>query len=79
MALVEKPKIKTLITEAQKGDQDAVVLLVRRFIPVVKKYSRWMGYEEAYADLVVWIVSTVNKYKCVFRLIRTVNPETSGH
>lgn len=61
--MVEKPKIKTLITEAQKGDQDAVVQLVRRFIPVVNKYSRWMGYEEAYADLVVWIVSAVHKYQ----------------
>lgn len=65
MALVDKPKIKNLIIKAQSGDQDAVLQLVRRFIPIIKKYSRWMGYEEAYADLVVWIVSRAHKYKPV--------------
>lgn len=60
-------KIKVLISKAQNGDQDAVAELVHRFIPAVKKYSRWMGYEEAYADLVVWLVSNVHKYKPVKR------------
>lgn len=58
----QKKSLKMLIANAQKGDQDALVQLVHRFTPVAKKYSRTMGYEEAYADLIVWIVSAVLKY-----------------
>jgi hypothetical protein len=49
-----KIKLKTLIANAKDGDQDAIVQLVHRFIPAIKKYSHRMGYEEAYADLVAW-------------------------
>lgn len=61
----KRHKIKVLISNVQNGDQDAVAELIHRFIPIVKKYSRWMDYEEAYADLIAWIVSTVHKYKSV--------------
>ncbi len=55
-------KVKLLVVNAQNGDQDALIQLVYRFIPIVKKYSRGMGYEEAYADLIAWIVNAVHKY-----------------
>jgi len=61
----KKQKLKVLIVNAQNGDQDSVVNLVHRFIPTVKKYSRRMGYEEAYADLIAWMVNAVHKYKSV--------------
>ena len=62
-------KLKVLIADAQNGNQDAVVQLVvqlvHRFIPIVKKYSGRMGYEEADADLIAWFVNAVHKYRLV--------------
>ncbi|WP_051534139.1 helix-turn-helix domain-containing protein [Desulfitibacter alkalitolerans] len=61
----ELSNLRVLIINAQNGDQDSVVHLVHWFIPLVKKYSRRMGYEEAYADLIVWMVNAVHKYRSV--------------
>jgi len=61
----KRQKLKVLIVNGQNGDQESVVHLVHRFIPLVKKYSRRMGYEEAYADLIAWMVNAVHKYKPV--------------
>lgn len=58
-----RQKLQGIINNAQNGDQDAVVQLVHRFIPIIKKYSREMAYEEAYADLVAWTVNAIYKYK----------------
>ena len=58
-----RQKLLGIIINAQNGDQDAVVKLVHRFIPLIKKYSREMGYEEAYADLVTWTVKAIHKYR----------------
>ncbi len=37
--------------------------VVHRFIPIVKKYSRQLGYDDAYSDLVTWIVEAVYRYQ----------------
>lgn len=59
----QKPKLRELIAEANCGSEEALFQLVHRFIPVVKKYSRRLGYEEAYADLVMWIIKAVRRYE----------------
>jgi len=61
--MVRRQKIIGIIINAQNGDQDAVVQLVHKFIPLIKKYSREMDYEEAYADLVAWTVKAIHKYR----------------
>lgn len=58
-----RQKLLGIIINAQNGDQDAVIQLVHRFIPIIKKYSREMGYEEASADLVAWTVKAIHKYR----------------
>jgi DNA-directed RNA polymerase specialized sigma subunit len=59
----ERVKFRNLIANAQNGDQDAIVQLVHRFIPLIKRHSRRMGYEEAYADLIAWTVNAIHKYQ----------------
>lgn len=63
MLLSEKTRLKGLIIEAQKGNQDAVAQLIHRFMPAITRYSRSMGYDEAYADLIAWLIGSINKYK----------------
>ncbi|GFN22955.1 helix-turn-helix domain-containing protein [Thermanaeromonas sp. C210] len=60
-----KVKLRELIMKAQAGDQEALAELIQRFSPVIKKYSRRLGYdyEEARSDLVAWIVDAVRRYK----------------
>lgn len=56
-------RLRELIVRATGGDREAMTQVVQRFIPVVKKYSRRMGYDEACGDLVVWIVGAVRRYR----------------
>jgi len=56
-----KPKLRELIAKAD--DQEALFQIVQRLTPLVKKYSRRLGYPDAYPDLVIWILAAVKRYK----------------
>ena len=51
-----KPSLRKLITKAKDGDAEATAQLVSRLIPLVKKYTHRLGYDDAYSELVTWIV-----------------------
>jgi len=59
----EKPRLRELIDMAVSGNQDAMSQLVDRFTPIIKRYSRQIGYDEACADLVVWMIEAVYRYQ----------------
>lgn len=52
-----------MIALAKSGNEEAMAQVVKRFIPIVKKYSRQLRYEEACSDLVTWIVEAVHRYQ----------------
>ncbi|SFG98619.1 hypothetical protein SAMN05660649_03401 [Desulfotomaculum arcticum] len=56
-------RLTELIARAQNGDQEALAQVVERFLPIVKKYSHDLDHDEAYSDLIAWIVVAVNRYK----------------
>jgi DNA-directed RNA polymerase specialized sigma subunit len=58
-----RQKLHELIDQAKTGDGEAITYIIHRFMPLVKKYSRDMGYEEACSDLVKWIVEAVYRYQ----------------
>ncbi|MCL6476785.1 MAG: helix-turn-helix domain-containing protein [Peptococcaceae bacterium] len=58
-----KPRLRDLITLAKNGDKDAMARVVERFVPIVRKYGRKLGYEEACSDLVTWIIEAVHRYR----------------
>ncbi|BBB92662.1 MAG TPA: helix-turn-helix domain-containing protein [Methylomusa anaerophila] len=58
-----KPKLKELIIQAQNGNTEATAQLVFRLSPLVRKYSRQLGYDEACSDLVTWIVEAIHRYQ----------------
>lgn len=51
------------ILEAQNGSNDATLLLVHKFNPLLKKYAKKLGYEDAYSDLLVDFLSLIKKMK----------------
>jgi len=34
-----------------------MIQIVHRFTPLIRKYSSQLGYDEAYSDLIIWIVN----------------------
>lgn len=58
-----KLKLRELIDLAKSGNEEAMTQVVKRFIPIVKKYSRQLGYEEACSDLMTWIIEAVYGYR----------------
>lgn len=58
-----KPKLRELIVQVKNGEEDAILEVVHRFTPLIRKYCRRMGYDEACSDLVVWIVKAVHRYE----------------
>jgi len=61
--LTSKPRLRELIAKAKNGDAEAMTRLVGRLIPLVKKYSRRLGYEDACSDLVTRIIEAVHRYR----------------
>jgi hypothetical protein len=59
----KKPKLRELISRAKAGDRQALAEIVQRLTPLVKKYSRRLGYTDACSDLVSWILAAVKRYK----------------
>ncbi len=58
-----KPSLRKLISKAKDGDAEATAQLVSRLIPLVKKYTHRLGYDDAYSELVTWIVEAVHRYQ----------------
>ncbi len=56
-------KLSELIARAKSGDQEALAQVVERFQPILKKYSRRLDNDDAYSDLVTWIISAVKRYQ----------------
>jgi len=52
------------IHKGQEGDQQAVLTLVQRFNPLLKKYARKLETEDAYYDLELEFLETVMKLNC---------------
>ncbi len=48
-----------LIYEAQRDDKNAMMELITRFQPLLRKYARKLGYEDAYEDTVLYFIQLV--------------------
>ncbi|MCG0276047.1 MAG: helix-turn-helix domain-containing protein [Thermosediminibacteraceae bacterium] len=59
----KNPKLRDLISRAKEGDEEAIVQLVKRFTPIVKKYTGKIGNGEMYSNLIEWIIKAVKRYQ----------------
>lgn len=51
--------ICSLLEKAQQGDQAAMLELINRFQPLLKKYARKLGYDDAYEDCLLFFIELV--------------------
>ena len=52
------------VQECQRGNQEAKLELIKKFEPALKKYARKLGTEDAYYDLQLDFLETINAIKC---------------
>lgn len=50
-----------LVSKAQNGNETAMLSIIIRFEPLIKKLSRELNYEEAQTDLIIFIIELTRK------------------
>jgi len=55
--------ITDLITKAQEGNEDATLLLIKKFNPLLNKYAFKLSYEDAYDDLLVNFIELIHNIR----------------
>lgn len=56
--------LKILIEDAQHSDQEATLKLVQIFLPCIKKYTRWMNYDEDFkSDMTLALIDLIQSIK----------------
>jgi hypothetical protein len=61
--LKDNLRLKELIIKAQNGDAGATEQFINRLLPLIKKHSYKLGYDDAYSDLTTWILEAIHRYK----------------
>jgi len=61
--LDKKTKLSELIARVKSGDQEAIAQIVERFQPLLKKYGYRFGSDDAYSDLVIWMINAIKCYQ----------------
>lgn len=51
--------ICSLLTKAQQGDEEAMLELIKRFQPLIRKYARKLEYDDAYEDCLLFFIELV--------------------
>lgn len=76
----------TLITKARTGDADAMLQVIHEFQPLLLKYTRKLGYEDAYSDLILFFIELVHKIpeqlilkNNIGKLIKYITTSTKNH
>lgn len=53
--------IYNLLIKAQQGNQEAMLELINRFQPLLKKYARKLRYDDAYEDCQLFYIELIKK------------------
>jgi hypothetical protein len=51
--------LSELIKKAQVNDEGAMMELIKKFSPIVKKYSRMLNYDGSDTDLIITFIKAV--------------------
>jgi len=53
--------LKELIIKAQNGDAEATEQVINRLLPLIKKHSFKLQYDDASSDLIIWILQAIHR------------------
>ncbi len=52
-----------LVNKAQIGDENAMIELITRFDPLLKKYASKLNYEDAYEDALLFFIELIKRLR----------------
>ena len=52
-----------LVNKAQIGDENAMIELIARFDPLLKKYASKLNYEDAYEDALLFFIELIKRLR----------------
>lgn len=62
---MESSKLKNLFQKAQKGDKDALLMLIEQFMPLINKYKRKLDCDGSETDLLIRFIEIAKSEKTV--------------
>ena len=52
-----------VIRKSKQGNKEALLYIINKFIPLIKKYARILNYEEAETDLIISLIEIIQHMK----------------
>lgn len=56
------PALYDLLIKSSKGDNDALLKVIEKFQPLLRKYAHNLNYEDAYSDLMCNLIETCKSF-----------------
>ncbi len=50
-----------MVKKAQEGNEKSMIELIQKFSPLIRKYSRKLNYDDAEADIIIFLIETIKK------------------
>ncbi|URZ17343.1 sigma-70 family RNA polymerase sigma factor [Clostridium felsineum] len=51
--------LKNIIIQSKNGDKDCMLLMIQKFMPLIKKYSNKLSYDDAREDLIIGFMEII--------------------
>ena len=53
--------LKDMVKRAKGGNEESMIELIEKFSPLIRKYSRKLNYDDAEADITIFLIETIKK------------------
>lgn len=55
--------LRDLVKKAQENDKEAMLKLVKQFVPLLRKYSRKLNYEDSYEEVTLFFIELIKSFR----------------
>ncbi len=53
--------LNQMVKKAQEGNKKSTIELIEKFSPLIRKYGRKLNYDDAEADIIIFLIETIKK------------------
>ncbi|WP_026882958.1 sigma-70 family RNA polymerase sigma factor [Clostridium akagii] len=54
-------KLNDMVKKAKGGNEESMIEIIEKFRPLIRKYSRKLNYDDAEADIIIFLIETIKK------------------
>ena len=55
--------LRDLVKKAQGNDKEAMLKLIEQFVPLLRKYSRKLNYEDSYEEMTLFFIELIKSFR----------------